>query len=222
MTPPRRVNTPPSPVLLRVGVLLLASLPAGWLAARVARRRTGRAGRPHTAPVMAAVSVSFLWAALRGPADGPLLISSLLLAWTLACLAAVDVAAYRLPDSLTLPLLAAGLVATAFLPGRPILGHLAGAAIGWGSLAALAWAYRRWRGIDGIGAGDAKLLGAAGAWLGWSPLPSVLLAACAAAFLWVALRVVRRGRVALAARVAFGAPLCLAIWAIWLEGPLRV
>ena len=222
MAPPWRVNTPLSLHLVRPCAVLLAGLPAGWLAARLASREAGAGDAVSAAVVTGVVSGAFLWSALQGPRDVPLAVASLLLAWALVSLAAVDAVAYRLPDILTLPLLAAGLVATLFMPGSPILDHLAGAAVGWGALAALAWVYRRWRGIDGIGLGDAKLLGAAGAWLGWAALPSVLLASCAAAFLWVAWRIVRRGQPALNERIAFGVPLCLAIWTVWLEGPLVV
>jgi len=144
------------------------------------------------------------------------------LAWSLVSLAAIDLAAYRLPDALTLPLLAGGLLVALVLPGRPILEHVAGAAVGWGALAGVAWAFRRWRGVEGMGLGDAKLFGAAGAWLGWAALPSVMLIACLAAFIWVGLRVLRRGRGAARDHIAFGVPLSLAILAIWLEGPLVV
>ncbi|MBV9509071.1 MAG: prepilin peptidase, partial [Caulobacteraceae bacterium] len=85
---------------------------------------------------------------------------------------------------------------------------------------AVAWIYRLRRGIDGLGAGDAKLLAAAGAWLGWRPLPSVLLLACAATFIWMGFQVLAHGRRALDQRIAFGAPLCLAVWIVWLHGPL--
>jgi leader peptidase (prepilin peptidase)/N-methyltransferase len=151
-----------------------------------------------------------------------LLVASLGLAWTLVCLAAIDLTAYRLPDVLTLPLAAAGLGVALVLPGRPLPDHVAGALAGWGALAALAWAFRRWRGVEGIGMGDAKLFGAAGSWLGWAALPSVMLIACVAAFLWVGVRVLRRGPAAAREQIAFGAPLCLAILTVWLEGALAV
>jgi len=225
MAPTRRVNTSVPYPLVRVALVLLAAVPAGVLAAALTRREAGEGGggdRPATALVVATVAVAFAWAAVRGPTTWPLTIASLGLAWCLVCLAAIDLAVYRLPDSLSLPLLAVGLVVTLFLPGRPVLTHLAGAAAGWGVLAGLSWAFRRWRGVEGIGPGDAKLLGAAGAWLGWEVLPSVLLIACGAAFLMVGVGLLRHGRAALHERIAFGAPLCLAILAVWLEGPLIV
>jgi leader peptidase (prepilin peptidase)/N-methyltransferase len=221
MAPTRRVNTPVPAVLIRAALLVVVAAPAGVLAAALVARE----GEGEAAPavlVIAAIAVAFAWVAVRGPTAWPLLLASLALAWALVCLAAIDWTAYRLPDLLTLPLLAGGLVVSLLLPDRPILDHLVGALAGWGILAAIAVGYRRWRGAEGMGMGDAKLFGAAGAWLGWSALPSVMLIACAAALLWVGARVLRRGRSAARERIAFGVALSLAILAVWLEGPLVV
>jgi leader peptidase (prepilin peptidase)/N-methyltransferase len=196
-------------------------MPLAWLAWRVTRPYASAHGEPTRLPIAASVAATFAWAAVTTP-PGWILALSLGLGWTLVCLAAIDLTCFRLPDPFTLPLLAAGLGVSAWLPGRPVLDHLAGAAVAWGAVAALAWTYRRWRGADGIGLGDAKLLGAAGAWLGWRPLPSVVLIACGAAFIWVGFQAIARGRVALSDRLAFGAPLCLAIWIVWLHGPLAI
>jgi leader peptidase (prepilin peptidase)/N-methyltransferase len=224
MAPTRRVNTSVPYPLVHVAPALLAAAPAGGLAAALIRREAGGDGedRPATALIIAATVIAFAWAATRGPTSWPLTVASLGLAWSLICLAAVDLAVYRLPDSLTLPLLAIGLAVAFLLPGRPWLSHLVGAVAGWSVLAALSWGFRRWRGVDGMGPGDAKLFGAAGAWLGWEALPSVMLIACGAAFLMVGAGLLRHGRAALQERIAFGAPLCLAILAVWLEGPLVV
>ncbi|MDA6077307.1 A24 family peptidase [Edwardsiella anguillarum] len=35
----------------------------------------------------------------------------------------------------------------------------------------------RWRGVQGLGGGDVKLLAALGAWCGWPDLPALLLLA---------------------------------------------
>ncbi len=87
-----------------------------------------------------------------------------------------------------------------------------GAACGYTGFALLAWAYRRLRGREGLGLGDAKLLAAGGAWLGAALLPDVLLAAAGTAILWA----LRRGPVDPAARVPFGPFLGAGIWVIWL------
>ena len=102
-----------------------------------------------------------------------------LLGWWLLALALIDLRAWRLPDVLTLPLIAAGLAAAALglLPAVDLLHALAGAAVGYLALAGIGWAYRRLRGRDGLGLGDAKLLAAAGAWLGVESLPWLVLIA---------------------------------------------
>ena len=50
-----------------------------------------------------------------------------------------------------------------------------GAAAGFAVFWSIGAAYRRYRGRDGLGGGDAKLLAAAGAWVGWQGLPLVVL-----------------------------------------------
>lgn len=199
----------------------IAALPAGWVIARLAARYRDGGWAAPPAPLITVTAAVFLWAAWVAPA-GWILALSLGLGWTLLCLAAIDLAAFRLPDVFTLPLLAAGLAASVLLPGRPFLGHLAGAGVGWGLLAALAFGYRRWRGVEGLGLGDAKLLGAAGAWLGVYALPSVVLIAALLALAWALARSLRPGRRAAGEPIAFGAPLALAIWIVWLHGPLAI
>ena len=203
----------------RLLIVTAAAVPAGWAAARAVARFAPQFRGPTGATMIAATLLVFGWAGVVVPPAGILAVS-LALGWALVCLAVIDLISMRLPDLFTLTLVGVGLAVTFALPGAPILDHLAGAAAGYGALAVLAWAYRRWRGVDGVGLGDAKLLAAAGAWLGWRSLPSVLLIACLAAFVWVAVRFAVGDRGALRARLAFGAPLCLAIWIVWLHGPL--
>jgi leader peptidase (prepilin peptidase)/N-methyltransferase len=78
----------------------------------------------------------------------------------------------------------------------------------------------RLRGREGLGQGDAKLLAAAGAWLGAVALPQVILVAALSALLVAAaLRLSGRTMHAHSA-LPFGPFLALAIWALWLFGPL--
>ncbi|HEY7852552.1 MAG TPA: A24 family peptidase [Caulobacteraceae bacterium] len=203
-------------------VLAAATLlgpPAGWFAWRVTGAYEADKPRPSAVIMTLAVTAAFSWAAAVTP-PGWVVAASLILAWGLVCLATIDAIAFRLPDSLTFPLIAAGLAGSFALPDAPVLDHLAGAAGGYAVLAGLAWAWRRWRGEDGIGMGDAKLLAAAGAWLGWRPLPSVVVIACAAALVWIVIMALARRAALRGARVAFGIPLSLATWIVWLYGPL--
>ena len=142
---------------------------------------------------------------------------SLGLGASLVVLASVDLAALRLPDVLTLPLMGAGLVYAAVADGD-LGGHALGLLAGFGSIAMTGWLFKRLRGLQAIGLGDAKLLAAAGAWLGWAALPSVTLIACGLGLAWFAATALRDGRGALGARAPFGVALCCGTWAVWLLG----
>ena len=131
------------------------------------------------------------------------------LAGVLMALVRADLAERRLPDRLTLPLMVAGLALAGWRAGGWPWAEAVGAAGGFGAFWALGEAHHRLRGREGLGLGDAKLLGAAGAWLGWRPLPALVLVAALGALAGVALTRPRR------ADVAFGPWLALAFLALW-------
>jgi leader peptidase (prepilin peptidase) / N-methyltransferase len=152
--------------------------------------------------------------------SGWLLWVSLGLGWVLLTLAAIDLREFVLPDNITLPLIPAGfVVAWAIDPGL-LIGHMLGALAGFTLFAAIAGAYRRARNREGLGLGDAKLLAAAGAWLGWQALPSVVLIAAACALALAA--ALGGAKLAWTSKVAFGPHLALAFWLVWLFGPVVV
>lgn len=191
----------------------------GWLADRVVRIFSAK--NVSIVAMIGACGLIAAWACHA--AFGNLAIAlSLLLGWALLVLAAVDWLAFRLPDMITLPLTVAGLVAAHLLPGEHVLEHLAAAVIGYTAFWAIAWIFRRLRGKEGLGLGDAKLAAAAGGWVGPLALPSVLLLASVAGILVVLIRALFKGRAALSERIAFGIPLCAAIWIVWLYGPLTI
>jgi leader peptidase (prepilin peptidase)/N-methyltransferase len=172
---------------------------------------------------IAACGALATWAWFVIPETLPFLIA-LALAWCLLVLAAVDALSFRLPDIITWPLVAGGFAA--LLPfgnlDQNLIDHLIGAAIGYGAFAMIRWSYRAVRGREGLGLGDAKLLAAAGAWLGWAPLPTVVLIACAGGFVWFALAAWRHRGKPSDGRIPFGVALCLAIWIVRLYGPLQI
>ncbi len=117
-----------------------------------------------------------LSAIIAGDGDGRLWLGAVL-GWGLLALAWIDAEHFWLPDVLTLPLIVLGLGATAVLEPEAITDHALGAALGYAAFRGVDWLYRRLRGRAGLGQGDAKLLAAAGAWLGAVALPSVVLVA---------------------------------------------
>jgi leader peptidase (prepilin peptidase)/N-methyltransferase len=177
-------------------------------------------------PLKATAAFLGLYALLAAPfalqegfeVEGVLLSS--VLALTLATLSAIDLHAYRLPDALTLPLTALGLAATPLVMEASLWWQAASALLGFAVLAAVAFAYAKLRGRPGLGLGDAKLLAAAGAWLGMQALPSVLLLACGSALLGLLIRGWRTGSLSATSRVPFGPFLAFGIWLVWLYGPL--
>lgn len=104
-------------------------------------------------------------------------LAALLLTWTLISASIIDIDHYLLPDSLTLPLLWAGLLLaavggdTAF---TDLHSAVLGAIAGYLSLWSVATLFRLVTGKEGMGYGDFKLLAALGAWLGWQMLPLII------------------------------------------------
>ena len=115
------------------------------------------------------------------PSDG-LFVVTLLLFWALLTLSMIDIDHYLLPDVITLPLLWFGLLlkAAGWLPGS-LHDAVFGAASGYSTLWLISHFYQCVSGKRALGMGDAKLVAALGAWLGWALLPYVLLLACAGA-----------------------------------------
>jgi len=117
----------------------------------------------------------------------------------LVALAAIDWDTTLLPDSLTLPLLWAGLGAAA-LGWTPLKlpDALWGAVAGYLSLWSIYWLFKKATGKEGMGFGDFKLLSALGAWLGWQAiLPIVLMASVIGAAVGIGMKLtgsLREGR----------------------------
>jgi len=143
------------------------------------------------------------------------------LGWTLWVLAWIDVETRLLPDVLTLGLLWLGLLVNCAELFASLDHAVIGAAAGYSSLWLLNAGYRIWRGHDGMGAGDFKLLAAVGAWLGLTALPAVvLIAAASGVFTGLSLSLI--GWRKPGETIAFGPHLCLgAALMVFAEDRLR-
>lgn len=99
-----------------------------------------------------------------------------------------DLKSRRIPNVLTLPLFAAGLIQAAVFSGWDGLGSAFLASV------ILALPYVVLFLVAGGGAGDAKLMGAIGAWLGLGPVLAVLVCVTLFGMMMALLRAVFKGR----------------------------
>ena len=100
----------------------------------------------------------------------------------LVVLSYIDLYSFQLPNVITLPMIAIGIIFNAVgtppysglaSPISSLLGAIAGFALLWALDKMYYWTKKQ----DGIGLGDAKLLSALGAWLGLGAIPNILLIA---------------------------------------------
>ena len=141
---------------------------------------------------------------------GVTILSGIVLIATLIQLSRIDWATHRLPNIITLPLIAAGLV-WAFGTAIDFYLHLLGAAVGYGVFWSVEVLYRLIRKRDGLGRGDAKLLSAGGAWCGVWALPAIVLIASVSALVYVLPKGEQRDM-----RTPFGPFLAIGIGTVWL------
>lgn len=141
---------------------------------------------------------------------------SLILFVNLYALALFDAHTMRLPNLLNATLLLTGFLFTWQLEPWNLEPHLIGALVGLMFPVLLNAAYEKLRGRSGIGMGDAKLLAAAGMWLGWYNLPFVLLIASVVALLYAGAQIMLKTDVTLQSRIPFGPFICGGIWSVWL------
>lgn len=102
-------------------------------------------------------------------------LGALFFTWTLLALFFIDLEHKILPDNITLPLIWAGLLINSFQTFTTLENALFGATIGYLIFWSVATVYKYFRGIEGLGQGDFKLLAACGAWLGWQLIPFIIL-----------------------------------------------
>lgn len=170
---------------------------------------------PFTELAAAAVAV---WSV--GQFQGWHIATACLLGWALLLLSVIDLQRRILPDILTLPLVFIGLLFGAAEGLDAFLARLSGAGAGFALFAGMTFLYRFVRGREGLGLGDAKLAAAAGAWLGWSALPSVVFLAATAALAGTFIYQVSKGEaIGRYTALAFGPYIALSFWIHWMAKP---
>jgi leader peptidase (prepilin peptidase)/N-methyltransferase len=108
----------------------------------------------------------------------------------IVALALIDWDTTFLPDDITLPLLWAGLIASALRwTPLPLTTAVWGAVAGYLSLWLIYHAFKLLTGKEGMGYGDFKLFAALGAWFGWPALiPIILIASVIGAVIGIAMK----------------------------------
>lgn len=166
-----------------------------WLAQRGRCTACGTGISVRYPLIEALVGVLFFFAAWQ---FGPTLTLLAALLFIAVCIALtfIDAQTQLLPDALTLSLLWLGILVNLSGHGfasleQSVVGAVAGYLVFW-SIGTL---FRLVRGIEGMGAGDYKLLAALGAWFGWQALlPIVLLSAGVGSLVGITLMLMRRAR----------------------------
>jgi leader peptidase (prepilin peptidase)/N-methyltransferase len=122
-----------------------------------------------------------------------LLAVRLAFACVLIVLFAIDLEHHLLPNSITLPGIAAGLICSAIVPPG-IIDAVLGTLLGGGVLWAIGEAYFRYSGQEGMGGGDVKMLAMIGAFLGWKlVLVTLVLSSVSGSVIGLLVIALRRG-----------------------------
>jgi leader peptidase (prepilin peptidase)/N-methyltransferase len=166
-----------------------------YFAARGKCAHCGAAISARYPVVEALTALLSVWVALHF-GFGPAGLAALAFVFVLIALTFIDADTTLLPDSLTLPLLWAGLLLNVGGTFVPLREAVVGAAAGYLILWSIYWLFKIATGKEGMGYGDFKLLAALGAWFGWKMLlPILLLSSVVGAVVGIALLVLaRRGR----------------------------
>ncbi len=169
----------------------------------------------------AQIGMRALWVELAAAAIGALAfgldagligLGGALFGWALLGLFLLDIEHYWLPDRITLPLGALGLMMGLGALQDRIIGLVAG----FVALEIIRRSYAAFRGVEGMGGGDPKLFAAIGAWLGWIALPFVLLGASVVGLGAAIVLTIRGHEMSAKSALPFGALMAVAAFAYWL------
>jgi leader peptidase (prepilin peptidase)/N-methyltransferase len=138
----------------------------------------------------------------------------------MVAIAVIDLRSYVIPDALTAAGFGLAVVHAVAQEPDAMVNAVLLVAVRASALALLFWAFRAvyaWiRGRQGLGLGDVKLAGVAGAWLDWSLISVAVELAAVAALSSYALRQYILGRpISVTNRMPFGLFFAPAIWACW-------
>jgi leader peptidase (prepilin peptidase)/N-methyltransferase len=137
------------------------------------------------------------------------------LAIALVAASVVDIRERRLPDVITLSLIALGLAVTAATSPSEFPLHILASAAAYAAFWLVATVFRVVRGYDGLGMGDAKLLAGTGAWLGPLYLAPVVLVGATLALIGMLIARAAGRPVTAQSTMPFGPFLSIGFFGFW-------
>ena len=189
-----------------------------WLALRARCRHCG-ARISARYPLVELANGLLYFAVARAMPPGAQAVVTMAFVTALLVLSLIDLDHHLLPDAITLPFIAIGVLAS-LLPGPPsLLESALSAAGGFLGFAAIAWAAERHYKEEALGQGDWKMAAMLGAFLGWKALLVTVFFACLVGAV-VGLGLMAAGRGSRRTHVPLGTFLGLAgIAAVFAAGP---
>ena len=189
-----------------------------WLFLRGRCRKCG-VGVSIQYPIVELITSALFVLVIWMTPPGPQLATRLILVCILIALFGIDLEHQILPNVITLPGIAIGVLLSLIAPPG-WKDALIGVLLGGGVLYAIAGAYYLWRREEGMGMGDVKMLAMIGAFLGWKAvLVTLVLSSFAGAIIGLGLMALQRGTMKFA--LPFGTFLAIgAIVAMFVGEPL--
>ncbi len=192
------------------------NIPLVSYAALGGRCRTCRARISIQYPLVEAITMIVFVLVLQIFGLDSILIPRLLFACVLIVLFAIDLEHQILPNVITLPGIVAGFLCSLVWPPGPV-SSLIGIGIGGGILWLIAEAWLKFRGVEGMGFGDVKMLAMVGAFLGWKMVVlTFVLSSLLGGMVGIIVIASRRGKLATA--VPFGTMLAVAAFVASVQG----
>lgn len=189
-----------------------------WLMLRGRCRKCGVAVSWQYPIVELVTALLFVLVAWTTPV-GALMAARLVLVCILIVLFGIDLEHQILPNVITLPGIVVGFLFSLVAPPG-WRDSLIGILLGGGILYGIAYGYYLWRGEEGMGMGDVKMLAMIGAFLGWQAvLVTLVFASFSGALIGIAMIAVQRGGMKFA--LPFGTFLALGtLFAMFLGEPV--
>ncbi len=143
-----------------------------------------------------------------------LFVADLYFMFSLVVITFIDIEFRIIPDRFSLGSWVVALLLLGLRSNSPWEGVLGGLA-GFGFFFLLAWGYEKYKGIEGLGFGDVKMMGWLGTWLGIGSLPAIILIGSLSGLLWGLVAMIK-SKDGMMTAIPFGPFLAFAAALVWI------